>query len=297
MQEKRYEQLKLAERGALISIVSYILLAAAKIIMAKLYHSAALQADGFNNLSDVIASMAVFIGLRLARQPADDDHRYGHWKVETVASLITSFLMFFIGIEVLVSAIKNLFNDKLPAPNPIAAYTGIASAIIMFGVYSYNHRLAKKVSSHALDAAAKDNLSDALTSLGTAIAIFASSFHLVWLDRATAVIIGIIILKTAWDIFRESAFSLSDGFSETKLQQYAANVLMIPGVKSIKDIRGRTYGANIFIDIVVYMDPNLTVAESHDITEAIETLLYEKFNVFDTDVHVEPFTSHTRKDV
>ncbi|HCT95762.1 cation diffusion facilitator family transporter [Vagococcus sp.] len=297
MQQKRYEQLKLAERGALISIVSYILLAAAKIIMAKLYHSAALQADGFNNLSDFIASMAVFIGLRLARQPADDDHRYGHWKVETVASLITSFLMFFIGIEVLVLAIKNLFNDKLPAPNPIAAYTGIASAIIMFGVYSYNHRLAKKVSSHALDAAAKDNLSDALTSLGTAIAIFASSFHLVWLDRATAVIIGIIILKTAWDIFRESAFSLSDGFSETKLQQYAVNVLMIPGVKSIKDIRGRTYGANIFIDIVVYMDPDLTVAESHDITEAIETLLYEKFNVFDTDVHVEPFMSHTRKDV
>ena len=97
MQQKRYEQLKLGERGALISIVGYILLAIAKIIMAKLYHSGALQADGFNNLSDVIASMAVFIGLRLARQPADDDHRYGHWKVETVASLITSFLMFLLG--------------------------------------------------------------------------------------------------------------------------------------------------------------------------------------------------------
>ena len=86
----------------------------------------------------------------------------------------------------------------------------------MFGVYSYNHRPAKKLAVMHSIVAAKDNLSDALTSLGTAIAIFASSFHLVWLDRATAVIIGIIILKTAWDIFRESAFSLSDGFSETK---------------------------------------------------------------------------------
>lgn len=288
MLETRYQELKLAEKGAIISIVAYLFIAIMKLVVGNYAHSIALRADGMNNFTDIIASLAVLIGLRLARRPADDDHRYGHWKVETVASMITSFIMLMVGFEVLYSAIQALLHNTKQQPDPLAAEVGIFSAIIMFSVYLYNKKLAKRVNSQALLAAAKDNYSDALTSVGAAIAIIASSFHMIWLDRLAAMVVGLLIIKTAVEIFRESAFSLSDGFSEDALQKYREAILKIDGIEGVKLMRGRTYGSNIFLDVTVLMDPQMSVRESHDLTEQIERLLHEEYQVFDTDVHVEP---------
>lgn len=288
MIQDREKQLKTAEKGALVSIVAYIIVSVMKLFVGSYSHSSALFADGLNNATDIIASITVYIGLRLARQPADDDHRYGHWKLESLASLLTSLVMIVVGLQVLVKGVVNLFNSQVEKPEPIAAYIGIISAVIMFFVYAYNHRLAKQVKSHALDASAKDNLSDALTSIGTAIAVFASSFHLIWIDRVAALVIGLIIVKTGFDIFKESSFSLSDGFSLEEIKRYKKDVEKIPGVLGVKNIRGRSYGANIFLDVVIFMDPDMTVKESHSITEQIEVMLSDKHQVFDTDIHVEP---------
>jgi cation diffusion facilitator family transporter len=159
----------------------------------------------------------------------------------------------------------------------------------MYGVYLYNKKLSEKVRSSALLAAAKDNRSDAWTSIGTSIAIFAASFNLGWLDSLTAVVVACLILKTAVDIFRESAFSLSDGFEEDLLAEYSEAVKQVAGVDELVSIRGRYYGANIFLDVVIKVDKNLTVEKSHAIADEIETILYEEFHVFDTDIHIEPF--------
>ena len=289
MIEERYRELKAAEKGAVISILAYILIAVLKLTVGVWADSSALRADGLNNFTDIIASLAVLIGLRLARRPADDDHRYGHWKVETVASMVTSFIMVVVGGQVLISSIKAFLNHTTTSPDPIAAYVGVFSAVLMLGVYLYNRNLAKRVNSQALLAAAKDNLSDAYTSIGTAIAILAASFNWHWLDNGAALVVGLIIIKTGLEVFSESAFSLSDGFSEEEIETYRKDILAIPGIIDVADIRGRTYGANIFLDVVVLMDGDMTVEESHDITEQIEIMLSIKYKVFDTDVHVEPY--------
>ena len=289
MIEERYRELKAAEKGAVISILAYILIAVLKLTVGVWADSSALRADGLNNFTDIIASLAVLIGLRLARRPADDDHRYGHWKVETVASMVTSFIMVVVGGQVLISSIKAFLNHTTTSPDPIAAYVGVFSAVLMLGVYLYNRNLAKRVNSQALLAAAKDNLSDAYTSIGTAIAILAASFNWHWLDNGAALVVGLIIIKTGLEVFSESAFSLSDGFSEEEIETYRKDILAIPGIIDVADIRGRTYGANIFLDVVVLMDGDMTVEESHDITEQFEIMLSIKYKVFDTDVHVEPY--------
>lgn len=292
MMEERYQELKIAERGAIVSIVAYLALSVAKLFIGNLAGSAALRADGLNNTTDIIASIAVLIGLRLARRPADDDHPYGHWKAETVASMVTSFIMLAVGLEVLYSAITKLIEGESVAPDPIAGYTAIASTFVMVAVYIYNRNLAKKIKSGALMAAAKDNLSDAWTSIGAAIAIFGSAFGMPWLDGLTAVIVALLILKTAIEIFRESAFSLSDGFNEEKLEEYKQAVLSINGVESVRTIKARNYGANTFVDVVIWTAPEMTVKHSHEITEEVEAMLLEQFNVFDTKVHVEPSDIH-----
>lgn len=280
--------LKLAERGAIISIIAYLLLSAAKLATGHILSSSSLVADGFNNLSDIISNVALLIGIRLARQPADRDHKFGHWKIEDLASLITSIIMFYVGFDVLRDTIQKILSNQETQIDPLGASIGLISAIIMFAVYLYNRNLAKKTNSKALKAAAKDNISDAVTSLGTSIAIIASALNYPIIDQLVAIVITFFILKTAYDIFMESSFSLSDGFDDQLLADYEKAILEIRKVARVKAMRGRTYGSNIYLDVVIEMNPDLSVYESHAITEEIEQLLQEKFGIIDTDVHVEP---------
>ncbi|MFQ7234039.1 MAG: cation diffusion facilitator family transporter, partial [Enterococcus hulanensis] len=249
MVNNRYEQLKKAELGAVISIAAYILVSAMKLVVGNLANSEALRADGLNNFTDILASIAVLIGLRISQKPADGEHRYGHWKAENVASLVTSFIMLLVGMQVLYSSILSVVNKKTEAPDMIAAIVGIVSAVIMYGVYFFNKRLSEEVKSPGLLAAAKDNRSDAWTSIGTAVAVFAASFNLGWLDSTAAIVVALLILKTAVDIFKDSVFSLSDGFDQKQLDQYNEAINHIQQVQSVKSIKGRSYGANIYLDV------------------------------------------------
>ena len=282
------KNLKLAEQGALLAIVTYILLSTAKLIAGSMLHSSSLTADGFNNISDIVANIAVLIGLRMARKPADMDHKFGHWKIEDLASLITSLIMFFVGLDVLFETVQKIISKQVTTIDPLGAIVGFISAIIMTGVYLFNKKLAKRANSKALEAAAKDNLSDAITSLGTSIAIIASALNYPLVDQLVAVIITFFILKTAYDIFMESSFSLSDGFDESLLQDYKQAILEIPKITQVKSQRGRTYGSNIYLDIILEMNPDLSVYESHEIADQVEEMLMERFGIFDIDIHIEP---------
>lgn len=285
---QQVKNLKLAERGAIVSIVAYIILSGLKLSAGSIFHSDALTADAFNNISDIVGNVAVLIGLRMAQKPADTDHKFGHWKMEDLASLITSFIMFVVGFQVLHSTILKLLSDEVVEIDIMGAVVGIFSASVMIGVYVYNRRLARKVNSKALEATAKDNLSDAVTSVGTSVAVFAAALNFPIVDKIAAIVITFFILKTAYEIFMESFFTLSDGFDEELLHKYEEDILKLPKVVAVKSQRGRTYGANIYLDIVLEMNPDLSVYESHEITEQVEQLLTLKHWVFDVDIHVEP---------
>ncbi|MGT2742453.1 cation diffusion facilitator family transporter [Streptococcus plurextorum] len=281
-------QFRLAKRGPILSIMAYLLLSGAKLSFGYWLNSSSLIADGFNNLSDIVGNVALLIGLHLASQPADEDHKFGHWKIEDLSSLITSFIMFTVGIQVLIQTIEKILSKSSSAIDLEGAIVGLISALVMSGVYLYNKNLSKKVQSSALAASAKDNLSDAVTSIGTSLAILASSVNLLWLDNLFALLITYFILKTAYDIFMAATFSLSDGFDDKHLKAYEAAILEIPKIYAVKSQRGRTYGSNIYLDIVLEMNPDLSVYESHEITEKVEQLLRHRFEVYDIDIHVEP---------
>ncbi|MTB99824.1 cation diffusion facilitator family transporter [Streptococcus uberis] len=288
MNQDPIENLRIAKRGPIVSIVAYLVISIAKLIFGYSFHSNSLVADGFNNLSDIVGNVALLFGLHLASQPADANHKFGHWKFEDLSSLITSFIMFIVGFQVLIQTLQAIFFGKGTAIDPLGAIVGVISALIMLLVYAYNKRLSKRVKSSALVAASKDNLSDAITSIGTSVAIVAASLHLPIIDRIAAIVITFFILKTAYDIFMQSAFSLSDGFDNKHLKKYEAAILEIPKITAVKSQRGRTYGSNVYLDIVLEMNPDLSVYESHAITEQVEQMLSERFAVYDIDIHVEP---------
>lgn len=286
--QQKYNDLKLGERGAIISIIAYLLLAALKLAIGFMTNSEALKADGFNNSTDIISSIAVLIGLKLSQKPADKNHRYGHWKSETVASMVASFIMMAVGLQVLFAAVTSVFEGKTEAPDLISAWTGLFCAAVIYFVYRYNKRLANKINSQAVMAAAKDNLSDAWVSIGAAIGIIGSQFNLPWLDPIAAIAVGFLICKTAWDIFIDASHSLTDGFDENLIEDYRETITNVQGVKGVKEIRARNYGNNTVVDIVILVNSTLPLKNAHDISTDVENVLKKKHDVFDVHVHVEP---------
>ncbi|GIP22674.1 cation diffusion facilitator family transporter [Paenibacillus sp. J22TS3] len=286
-------EIKEGEKGAWLSIVAYIALSGIKVTVGYLYSSEALFADGINNMTDIVASIAVLVGLRISQKPPDEDHPYGHFRAETVASLIASFIMAAVGIQVLIQTIQSLWHGKESSPDIVTAWVALFSAACMALVYLYNHKLAKKVNSLALMSAAADNRSDALVSIGAAIGIFGTQFGLPWLDPVGAIIVGLIICKTAWGIFKEATHSLTDGFDRSKLLSLTETIEKTKGVKSVKDIKARFYGSKVIVDLVVLVDENLSLVEGHQISDEIERSMTKKHNIMNVHVHVEPYQENS----
>lgn len=137
-------------------------------------------------------------------------------------------------------------------------------------------------------AAAKDNLSDTWISIGTAIGIIGSQFNLPWLDPLTAVIVGVLICKIGWDIFREASLHSPDGFDQKEIELYTETVKNVFGVKGVKNIRARNYGNHTVVDVVILVNSNLDIRNAHDISTQVENTLSHKHDVYDVHVHVEP---------
>lgn len=284
-----YEDIRKGERGAWVSIAAYIGLSIFKLTCGYWLASNALVADGFNNLTDIVASVAVLIGLKISRKPPDSDHTYGHFRAETIAALVASLIMAIVGIQVIFTALRSLYYGDTSSPELAAGGVAAFCAVVMWGVYLYNRKLAKQTNSGALMAAAKDNMSDALVSVGATIGIVGSQFGLPWLDMAAALGVGILICYTAWSIFREATHNLSDGYDEQELASLRNAIHRIDGVEGIKELKARIHGNKVFVDVVIEVDPQLTVKQSHEISDLVEKEMYnEKQNVLGVHIHVEP---------
>ncbi|WP_409274190.1 cation diffusion facilitator family transporter [Neobacillus sp. SCS-31] len=293
---ERNNRLKSGETGAWVSIFAYILLSTCKLVAGKFGNSEGLMADGLNNMTDVVASIAVLIGLKISRKPPDKDHHYGHYRAETIASLVAAFIMLGVGIEVLVNGIQSFFEGDKAVPDWLAAWTALGSAVVMLGVYSYNKRLAKKINSAAIHAVAQDNRSDAFVSIGALVGIIGSRIGIVWLDMLAAVIVGLIICKTAWEIFREASHALTDGFDVSKVPGLRQTINGTPGVKGVTEIKARTHGNQTLIESTILVEPSLTIIEGHAITEEIEKGLKSKHGVGYAIIHVEPYLNLRKKE-
>ena len=283
-----YGDIKKGEKGAWVSIVAYLVLSSLKLTAGWIFASEALTADGLNNVTDVMASVAVLVGLRISRKPPDQNHPYGHLRAETIAALLASFIMGTVGLQVLIAAVRNLWKGEYATPDLNAGWVALAAAVLMYGIFIYNSRLARRINNQALMAAAQDNRSDALVSIGAAVGIFGSRLGLPWLDGVAAIAVGCIILKTAWDIFSTATNTLTDGFDVQQLMSLRTTVEKTEGVKAIKDIRARIHGSTVLVDVVIAVNPSISLVESHAICDMVEQRMKRKHDIENVHVHVEP---------
>ncbi|HDD0561001.1 TPA: cation transporter [Staphylococcus aureus] len=281
------ENLKLAQRGAYLSLIVYIILSIVKYVTGFVFNSAAVRADALNNMTDIIVSLAVIIGLKISIKPADRNHPYGHLKSENISSLLVSFVIMFVGIQVVIQNAPRLFKEDDVVPNAITIIVSLISGLIMLIVFAVNQSLAKRTKSSSLNSAAKDNLSDSLVSIGTAIGLIFTQIGFPIVDIILATLLGLLIVYTGFGIFKEAIFMLSDGFNETELEAYRNDILEVDEVQEVKSIKGRYHGSGVFIDVTIVVDANLSLVEAHQICDNVEHHLRKK-GISSVYVHPEP---------
>lgn len=280
-------KLKLAQRGAYLSIITYIILSVAKYYFGMEYDSAAVRADALNNMTDIFASVAVLIGLKISIRPPDDNHPYGHLKSENIASLVVSFIIIFVGVQVLFENLPAIFSPVVSTPDPVVIYISIASGLIMLAVFFINSKLAEKTNSSSLKSAAMDNMSDSMISFGTAAGLILTQLGLPVADVIIASILGVLIMYTGFKILKGAVFALSDGYNDADLIEHKEDVLEVPGVMDVKSIKGRYHGSSIFLDVTIIVDPEISITEAHYICDQVEAHMHDK-GIMSLYVHPEP---------
>lgn len=280
-------KLKLAQRGAYLSIITYIILSVAKYYFGVEYDSAAVRADALNNMTDIFASVAVLIGLKISIRPPDDNHPYGHLKSENIASLVVSFIIIFVGVQVLFENLPAIFSPVVSTPDPVVIYISIASGLIMLAVFFINSKLAEKTNSSSLKSAAMDNMSDSMISFGTAAGLILTQLGLPVADVIIASILGVLIMYTGFKILKGAVFALSDGYDDADLIEHKEDVLEVPGVMDVKSIKGRYHGSSIFLDVTIIVDPEISITEAHHICDQVEEHMHDK-GIMSLYVHPEP---------
>ncbi|MFW3517209.1 cation diffusion facilitator family transporter [Staphylococcus caprae] len=281
------ENLKIAQRGAYLSLVVYIILSITKYVVGYMYNSAAVRADALNNMTDILVSIAVIVGLKISIKPADKNHPYGHLKSENISTLLVSFIIMFVGIQVVIENAPRLITHDRHVPNIMTIIVSVISGVIMLGVFYVNHRLAKRTKSSSLSSAAKDNLSDSLVSIGTAIGLIFTQIGFPIVDIILATFLGLLIIYTGFGIFKESIFTLSDGFNEKDLEEYRNDILEVEDVIDVNSIKGRYHGNSILLDVTIVVQSDLSLYEAHQICDRVENHLHGK-GISSVYVHPEP---------
>lgn len=279
-----------SQRGAWVSIGAYLGLTALKLGVGLWTGSTALYTDGLNNSTDMLASLAVLLGLRIAGRPADEDHRYGHAKAETIASVVAGLIMGAIGVAAGWSAVQQIWSGQHVAPSALTAGVGLLAAVVMWAVYRYNQQLADRTGSRSLMAAAYDNRSDAFTSLGTVAAVVAGWLGWGWADPIIGLFIAGIILRTAWMVGAEAAHALMDGFEPGELDAIQGRIEQVTGVQRVLSLRARHIGMEVAVEVTIGVAPTLTIVEAHEVSHLVEEALLGWSKIEHVHVHMEPWS-------
>ncbi len=261
--------------------------------------SIALVADGIHTLADTFTSLAVWIGLKIARRPADTTHPYGHGKAEPIAAKVVAIALFLVAGGIAFESIKAILahfagTAELAAPTALTLYAALLSIFAKELLYQYQVRIGRKVSSVALIADAWHHRSDAFSSVavaaGIAVAVLAGETWR-WADQAAALAVAVFIAWIAWDLFKQSAAGIMDTPAADEVESEIRRVAgAVEGVLGIEKTFARRSGLDVLVDIHVEVDPRMSVETGHEIASRVTRELTETIpEVTHALVHIEPY--------
>ena len=257
-----------------ISTIGNAILSVSKIIIGLFAGSLAVVGDGIDSATDVVISIVMIFTARLINRPPSKKYVFGYEKAEGIATKILSLVIFYAGVQMLLSSTKNIFSDEVKEiPSAIAIYVTIFSIIGKLLLASYQYKQGKKISTSVL--------------LGL---IFTFIFKLPILDSITGLIISLFIIKSSISIFIDSNVELMDGVKDVNVyNKIFEAVEKVPGASNPHRVRSRMIGNLYMITLDIEVNPQITITQAHEIADAVEkSIINSVDNVYDILVHVEP---------
>lgn len=267
-------------------------LAVIKFVAGTWGNSQALVADAVHSLSDLFSDIVVLLGLRWGRKGEDADHHYGHGRIETLSALIVGVILIAVGIGIIYSAVVTIRQQDFSTPGPLVLAAAFLSIVAKEAIYRYTISVGRRIRSLAIVANAWHHRTDALSSIAVLIGVTAAYLNPDWqiADPIAAIVVSGFIIKVGasltWGSLREVVDTAPD---QEVLREIVTKAVDIEGVDNVHDLRARYSGSEIFVELHIIVDPNLTVREGHDIATAVEhRLLDEMPDVTRAIVHVDP---------
>lgn len=265
------------------------LVALAKILYGLSTRSTSMAADGLHSLSDGTSNIIGLIGIRLAGQPTDSDHPYGHKKYETFFSLGIAVLLWFIAFNLFKQAILRIQHPITPKVNLTSFLVMLVTLVINVLVMRYEQKRGKALHSDILIADAKHTRADIFTSWTVIVALTAAKLNFPILDPLATLVISLFIAYTGYSIAKESSAVLCDSAAILDVKKIVDIVLKVPGVKTCHKIRTRGRPDDIYVDLHVQVSPDMPIGEAHRISYCIEESIKKDIPaVTDVVVHMEP---------
>ena len=268
-----------------------------KLVAGFVGRSGAMIADAVHSASDFVTDVVVLAFVRISAKPRDDDHKWGHGKYETLASLLIGVALFAVGVDILMDSadkIKAVVNGEvLPRPGAIALIAAAVSVVVKEALYQWTLRKGKKLDSPSVVANAWHHRSDALSSVG-ALAGIGLAYFLgdEWriADPIAAIVVAALIIKVAIDLCRTALAELLEKSLPREVEEEILSIISAtPNVHKPHNLRTRRIGSNIAIEVHIRVDGAMTVYDSHDISKDIERALRTRFGEQTAvAIHIEP---------
>jgi cation diffusion facilitator family transporter len=275
-----------------VGVLGNVLLAAFKLIAGILGNSGAMVSDAVHSLSDVLATIIAYIGVKLAGQQEDAEHPYGHERFECVASLILGLILAGTGLGIGYNGIKMLLFEKLAieVPTILPLIAAIVSIAVKEGMFWYTMHYARILDSPAFKADAWHHRSDALSSVGSFIGIGLARLGFPFMDPIASILICVLILKVAYDILKDALNKMLDTSCDATYEgRLRAFILEQPGVLGIDLLHTRQFGNKIYVDLEITVQRDITLVYAHAIAEHVHSNVEKNFpNVKHIMIHVNP---------
>ena len=267
---------KIINRLSTVGIAGNIALVVFKLYAGIAGHSGAMVSDAVHSLSDVFATLVAYIGVRISKKAPDQDHPYGHDRLECVASMILGMILLATGFGIGLNGVKQIaagHYEQLAVPSAIALAAAVVSIVSKEVMFWYTRYYAKKLNSSAFMADAWHHRSDALSSVGSLIGIGGVPV----MEPIACVAICLCILKVAYDILKDSIDKMLDTACspeyEASLRSFIAEQ---DGVRRVDKLQTRRFGSKIYIDAEIGVDGSISLFEAHAIAERVHNAVEKR---------------------
>lgn len=293
---KNYQDIKnpqVAKKyGLLASVVGILLnafLFAIKLVVAILSGSVSIISDAFNNLSDASSSVVTLIGFKISSKPADEDHPFGHQRVEHICAFIVSAIILYIGIELGISSIQKIINPSAVEFSYITLGILIVTIFIKLWMSFFYKRTGKKIDSLSLKASSKDSLNDVIATFVIVIGLLVGKLFNINIDGYLGVAVCSYILISGIFIIKETINQLIGGTPDKEIiNKVLEEISKEEQVIGVHDVLYHSYGlGEVYISLHAEMDSSLTLITAHDIVDNLEKMIKKMYNV-ELVVHIDP---------